>query len=95
MSEQILLVFEGEKTEPRQEAGLPMSYRRYAWTLSQINIFSMQKMCFIDPKSEIAVLSGFPFFIVDYLGERFWLNSLCAGQASSRLPGAGQCSFND
>lgn len=43
-----------------------------AINLKQNSIFIKQKEHFIDPHERVLVLSAFPFFIVEYLGEDFY-----------------------
>ncbi|MEN9842280.1 MAG: hypothetical protein RLZZ612_109 [Pseudomonadota bacterium] len=47
----------------------PDTYAEFRINLIQKNLFQNQLQKYIQPRSEVAVLSGFPFFIVDYFGE--------------------------
>jgi len=49
-------------------------YLEYVNTFNQACIFKYQKSKFIDIDKTVAVLSGFPFFLIDYFGEEFYEN---------------------
>ena len=50
---------------------LPDNYKQYQNNFSQNNIFEKQILKFVI-NDKIAVLSAFPFFLIDYFGERFY-----------------------
>lgn len=47
-------------------------YVEYVNKFNQACIFKYQKSKFIDIDKTVAVLSGFPFFLIDYFGEEFY-----------------------
>jgi hypothetical protein len=49
------------------------SYKEYENNFNQLNIFKNQKFKFIDIEDKIAIISGFPFFLIDYFGEKFYI----------------------
>lgn len=48
------------------------NYEEYRKKFDQSNIFEYQFKKFIDGKANIAVLSGFPFFLIDYFGDKLF-----------------------
>jgi len=53
-------------------ADKPEVYQQFL-ELSQEVIFAQQLQRYILPLARVAVLSGFPFFIIEYFGEHVWL----------------------
>lgn len=51
-------------------------YGEYDNTCNQSSLFQCQLENYIIPQGDIAVLSGFPFFLIDYFGENIYRNSM-------------------
>lgn len=51
---------------------IPSTYNEYKENINQYIIFSKQVNKFIELEQTIAVLGGFPFFLIDYFGENLY-----------------------
>lgn len=49
------------------------NYENYRKEMNQSNIFQYQLKKYVNEKNDIAVLSGFPFFLIDYFGENLYI----------------------
>lgn len=49
------------------------NYQNYRKEMDQINIFQHQLKKFVNVNNDIAVLSAFPFFLIDYFGESLFV----------------------